>query len=61
MLPGEGPLKTELENQRIKVVTAPVLKVYRKMFTPGNLWAFIKDIRKSVAVLDELNAVYKNP
>ena len=58
VLPGEGPLKTELENQRIKVVTAPVLKVYRKMFTPGNLWAFIKDIRKSVAVLDELNAVY---
>lgn len=43
ILPQEGPLKKELEKENIKVIVAPVLKLYRKMFTPSNLIRFIKD------------------
>lgn len=59
VLPGEGPLKQELEKENIKVVTAPVLKVYRKMFTPKNLYHFFKDIKKGVNLLDKLNGEYR--
>ena len=55
VLPNEGPLKSELDKENIKVVIAPVLKVYRKMFTPKNLLKFIKDIKKGVDALDILN------
>ena len=55
VLPNDGPLKEELEKENIKVVIAPVLKVYRKMFTPKNLLKFIKDIKKGVDALDILN------
>ncbi|WP_330443980.1 glycosyltransferase family 4 protein [Flavobacterium sp. C4GT6] len=58
VVPGEGPLKQELEKDNIKVVTAPVLKVYRKMFTPKNLYRFFKDIKKGVSLLDKLNVEY---
>lgn len=59
VLPGEGPLKQELEKENIKVVTAPVLKVYRKMFTPKNLYRFFKDIKKGINLLDKLNCEYR--
>jgi glycosyltransferase involved in cell wall biosynthesis len=55
VLPNEGPLKIELEKENIKVVIAPVLKVYRKMFTPQNILKFIQDIKKGVDTLDVLN------
>jgi len=55
VLPNDGPLKIELEKENIKVVIAPVLKLYRKMFTPKNILKFIKDIKKGVEVLDALN------
>ena len=55
VLPNEGPLKNELEKENIKVVIAPVLKVYRKMFTPQNILKFVKDIKKGVDALDILN------
>jgi glycosyltransferase involved in cell wall biosynthesis len=55
VLPNEGPLKNELEKENIKVVIAPVLKVYRKMFTLQNILKFIKDIKKGVDALDILN------
>ena len=55
VLPNEGPLKSELDKENIKVVIAPVLKVYRKMFTPKNLLKFITDIKKGVDALDILN------
>ncbi len=58
VLPAEGPLKTELEKKGIKVVVAPVLKVYRKMFTPGNLLGFLRDIKKAVEILDSLHKTY---
>jgi len=59
ILPDGGPLKTELENQGIKVIIAPVLKVYRKMFTPVNLIKFFKEVRSGIKLLDRLNAEYK--
>jgi len=59
ILPDNGPLKAELEKQDIKVIIAPVLKVYRKMFTPVNLLKFIKEVRSGIKLLDKLNAQYK--
>jgi hypothetical protein len=59
VLPFEGPLKTELEKLNIQVHIMPVLKVYRKMFTPANLWAFFTGYRTSVKALDVLHAKYK--
>lgn len=59
ILPFDGPLKTELEKENIKVVIAPVLKLYRKMFSPKNILKFFYDIKKGFKVLDELNKEYK--
>ncbi|HMI08395.1 MAG TPA: glycosyltransferase family 4 protein [Flavobacterium sp.] len=58
VLPFEGPLKVELEKNNIEVVIAPVLKIYRKMFTPGNLLKFGSEYKKGMAVLDELHKKY---
>lgn len=55
VLPNDGPLKMELEKENIKVVIAPVLKLYRKIFTPKNIFKFIKDIKKGIEALDALN------
>lgn len=59
VLPEDGPLIAELEKRNIKTVIAPVLKLYRKLFTPVNLFRFLLDIKKATAVLDALNAEYK--
>lgn len=59
VLPFDGPLKEELEKENVTVVIAPVLKLYRKMFTPKNILLFFQQIKKAVSILDELNAVYK--
>jgi glycosyltransferase involved in cell wall biosynthesis len=58
VLPGSGPLHDALESEGIIVVTAPVLKLYRKMFTPGGLVRFFADIRKAYKVLNRLNKEY---
>jgi glycosyltransferase involved in cell wall biosynthesis len=55
ILPNEGPLKIELEKENIKVVIAPVLKLYRKIFSPKNILKFIKDIKNGIETLDALN------
>ena len=55
VLPFDGPLKIELEKNHIKVVIAPVLKLYRKMFTPKNVITFFREYKEGVAVLDKLN------
>lgn len=59
ILPDNGPLKAELEKQGIKVTIAPVLKVYRKMFTPANLLRFFKEVRTGIKLLDRLNREYR--
>lgn len=55
VLPNDGPLKAALEKENIQVVIAPVLKLYRKMITPKNLFKFFKDIKKSRKILDQLH------
>lgn len=55
VLPFDGPLKTELEKNNVKVVIAPVLKLYRKMFTPNNLIKFFREYKEGVRTLDKLN------
>lgn len=58
VLPFDGPLKLELEKVNIKVEILPVLKLYRKMFTPKNLFLFFKDIKKGYKSLDILHQKY---
>ena len=59
VLPFDGPLKNELEKNNIKVVIAPVLKIYRKMFTPKNIFKFIKEYYEGIKALDILNKEYE--
>ena len=59
VLPFDGPLISELEKNNIKVVIAPVLKIYRKMFTPKNIFKFIKEYYQGIKALDSLNKQYK--
>lgn len=58
ILPFDGPLKTELEKENIKVVIAPVLKLYRKMVSPKNILNFFTDIKTAFRTLDKLNKEY---
>lgn len=59
ILPDEGPLKIELEKENVKVIIAPVLKLYRKMFTPGNLLKFINDYFKGIKTIKSIRKEYK--
>lgn len=59
VLPNDGPLKKELEKIGIKVVIAPVLKLYRDIFTFKNGIKFIKDVFKSVSILNKLHKEHK--
>ncbi|MDI9256114.1 glycosyltransferase family 4 protein [Flavobacterium sedimenticola] len=58
VLPETGPLQAELEKQNIKVVIAPVLKLYRKMFTIKNIALFLKQVRSALKTLKELDKTY---
>lgn len=55
LLPFDGPLKTEFEKNNIKVVIAPVLKLYRKMFTPTNILKFCKEYKDGLKIIDKLH------
>lgn len=59
ILPFDGPLKEALENENIEVVIAPVLKLYRKLFTPKNLIAFFKEIKTAFKIVNELHNKYR--
>jgi glycosyltransferase involved in cell wall biosynthesis len=59
LLPFDGPLKTELEKENIKVIIAPVLKLYRKMFSPRNILKFFKDFKEAFQLVEKLNKEYK--
>jgi len=58
ILPFEGPLKTELEKNNITVIIAPILKLYRKMFTPKGLLNFYKEYKEGMETLEQLHAKY---
>lgn len=55
ILPFDGPLKTEFEKNNIKVVIAPVLKLYRKMFTPKNIFKFFKEYSQGLKIINKLH------
>jgi glycosyltransferase involved in cell wall biosynthesis len=59
LLPFDGPLKEALENENIEVVIAPVLKLYRKLFTPKNLIGFFKEIKIAFKIVNELHKKYQ--
>jgi glycosyltransferase involved in cell wall biosynthesis len=59
MLPFDGPLKTEFKKNNIKVVIAPVLKLYRKMFTPKNILKFCKEYKEGLKIINELHKEHK--
>lgn len=56
ILPFEGPLQVALQEKGIKVVIAPVLKIYRKMFTPGNLLKFFKEYKTGLKQIEDLHS-----
>ncbi len=58
ILPFDGPLKREFEKNGIEVVIAPILKLYRKMFTPANLIKFCKEYSEGLKVLEQLHQTY---
>lgn len=59
ILPNEGPLKVELEKENVKVIIAPVLKLYRKMFTPSNLLKFFNDYFKGTKTIKAIKKQHK--
>lgn len=59
ILPFDGPLKREFEKNNIKVVIAPVLKLYRKMFTPKGVVQFLKEYKEGLKTLKDLHDKYK--
>lgn len=58
VLPNNGVLKQELEKENIEVVIAPVLKLYRNIFTPNNIISFIKEINIAFKIINNLNYKY---
>ena len=58
VLPNDGPLKKELDAIGIKVVITPVLKLYRDIFTFKNGIRFIKEVFKSLSILNKLHKEY---
>lgn len=55
ILPFDGPLKREFEKNGIEVVIAPVLKLYRKMFTPKGILNIFKEYRQGMKTLQALH------
>lgn len=58
ILPFDGPLRVEFEKNNIKVIISPVLKLYRKMFTPKNILKFFKEYKDGIKALDKLHKEY---
>ena len=59
ILPNEGPLKTALEQEKVDVIIAPVLKLYRNMFSLKSILQFCKDYKKANKILDKLYVEHK--
>lgn len=59
VVPYVGPLNAELEKIGIRVVVAPVAKLYRNMFSVKNFGRFASEISRATKQLDALNKEYK--
>lgn len=55
ILPFKGPLTEALENEKIEVVIAPVLKLYRKLFSPKNILDFFREIKQAFKIVNDLH------
>lgn len=55
ILPFKGPLQVALQKENIEVIIAPVLKLYRKIFTPKNILKFFKEYKEGTALLAKLH------
>lgn len=55
ILPNKGPLQELLEKFEIQVEILPVLKLYRKLFTPKNLLLFLIDLIKCIKSYKKLH------
>jgi glycosyltransferase involved in cell wall biosynthesis len=55
ILPFNGPLTEALKKEKIEVVIAPVLKLYRKLFSPKNLFSFFKEIKYAFKIVNNLH------
>lgn len=55
ILPFDGPLKEVLEKENIEVIVAPVLKLYRKLFTLKNSFNFFLEIKKAFQIGNALH------
>ncbi|MGV8993405.1 MAG: glycosyltransferase family 4 protein [Flavobacterium sp.] len=58
VIPFEGPLTEELRKNDITVIIAPVLKLYRKMFTPAGLLKFAQEYQDGMKALEDLHKKY---
>lgn len=58
IIPFDGPLKREFEKNNIKVIIAPVLKLYRKMFTPRGVIKFFREYKQGLSILKRLHEKY---
>jgi glycosyltransferase involved in cell wall biosynthesis len=58
ILPFDGPLKREFEKNNVEVIIAPVLKLYRKMFTPKGIVKFFNEYKLGLKILSELHKKY---
>ncbi|WP_026725455.1 glycosyltransferase family 4 protein [Flavobacterium sasangense] len=59
VLPNEGPLKIELEKEKIEVHIAPVIKLHRKMFKPQSFIGFLKQLKQGFSILNHLNEIHQ--
>jgi glycosyltransferase involved in cell wall biosynthesis len=55
IIPEKGPLKTEIEKLNVEVHILPVLKLYRNIFTPKNIFKFFSEYKKAISYLDKLH------
>lgn len=58
VIPFEGPLTEELKKNNIEVVITPVLKLYRKMFTPSGILRFAQEYQDGMKALEDLHKKY---
>ena len=58
IIPEDGSLKDALADINIKIVIAPIVKLYRNIFTIKNLFQVMLDIKTGIKVLDKLHLQY---
>lgn len=59
VLPNSGPLKELLEKNKIKVIEAPVLKLYRGIFTPKNIVKAFKDTFEGYKIIKAKKRIFR--